>query len=66
MIADVGEWDNSVTINPPGQSGDPESPHYRDHFDLWLKEQYVPMLYSRAAIEANLEHRVVLEPAISR
>ncbi|WP_244470743.1 penicillin acylase family protein [Microvirga massiliensis] len=30
IVLDVGNWDQSVTINTPGQSGDPFSPHYRD------------------------------------
>lgn len=63
MVADVGAWDNSVTVNAPGQSGDPASPHYRDHFPLWAEERYVPMLYSRAAVEAATERRIVLVPA---
>ncbi|MEQ9122283.1 MAG: penicillin acylase family protein, partial [Alphaproteobacteria bacterium] len=28
MILDVGNWDAGITINCPGQSGDPASPHY--------------------------------------
>lgn len=63
MLADVGNWDACRMINPPGQSGDPASPHYSDHFALWAREEYVPMLYSRAAIEAELERHIVLEPA---
>jgi penicillin amidase len=62
MVLDVGNWDACWTIAPPAQSGDPRSPHYRDHFGLWLKEQYVPLLYSRDAVLAALEHRIMLEP----
>ncbi|GAB3434896.1 penicillin acylase family protein [Flindersiella endophytica] len=62
MIVDVGEWDNSLCINTPGQSGDPRSPHYRDLFDTWCRNEYVPMLYSRPAIERNVELRILLEP----
>jgi penicillin amidase len=62
MVVDVGGWDNSVTVNAPGQSGDPRSPHYRDHFPLWATERYVPMLYSRAAVEAATERRILLKP----
>ena len=35
MVLDVGNWDQSVTINTPGQSGNPYSPHYRDLAPLW-------------------------------
>ncbi len=62
MVLDVGNWDASWTINAPGQSGDPASPHYRDLFPLWAKDEYVPMLYSRAAIEAAVTRRIRLLP----
>ena len=35
MVLDVGDWDASRTINTPGQSGNPLSPHYRDLAPLW-------------------------------
>ncbi|MFN3513144.1 MAG: penicillin acylase family protein [Phenylobacterium sp.] len=63
MVLDVGAWDNSVTINTPGQSGDPESPHFRDLFPLWARGDYVPMLYSRQAVEAATEKVIRLTPA---
>jgi penicillin amidase len=51
MVIDVGNWDQSVTINTPGQSGNPYSPHYRDLAPLWAGGDYVPLLYFREAIE---------------
>ncbi|HLK24161.1 MAG TPA: penicillin acylase family protein [Caulobacteraceae bacterium] len=63
FVIDVGEWDNSRIINTPGQSGDPESPHYSDLFPLWAKGEYVPMLWSRAAVEAATRQVIRLEPA---
>ena len=63
MVIDVGGWDNSVCVNTPGQSGDPDSPHYRDLFEHWRNGRYVPMLYSREAIEAHTERRITLTPA---
>jgi penicillin amidase len=56
MVVDVGAWDNSRCINAPGQSGDPVSPHYADLAPLWAKGEYVPMLYTRAAVDAAAEH----------
>lgn len=63
MVVDVGDWDRCLTINAPGQSGDPRSPHYRDMLDAWSREAYVPMPYSRAAVEASTGRRIVLRPA---
>ena len=62
LVVDVGAWDNSVCMNSPGQSGDPRSPHYRDLAPLWAKGEYVPLPYSREAVDAAAERRIVLTP----
>ncbi|HEY2358320.1 MAG TPA: penicillin acylase family protein [Phenylobacterium sp.] len=63
LVMDVGAWDNSVAINTPGQSGDPFSPHYRDLFPLWATGAYVPLDFSRAAVNRDAELVVSLAPA---
>ncbi|MEW5686968.1 MAG: penicillin acylase family protein [Pseudomonadota bacterium] len=63
LVIDVGAWDNSMAINTPGQSGDPMSPHYRDLFPLWAAGSYVPLRYTRAAVEADAEVVMKLTPA---
>lgn len=63
LVMDVGAWDNSVAVNTPGQSGDPFSPHYRDLFPLWATGAYVPLDFSRAAINRDAELVVTLSPA---
>jgi len=63
MDIDVGEWDNSMVINTPGQSGDPFSPHYRDLFPLWSAGEFVPLLYSREAIDRAARLVISLSPA---
>ncbi|WP_339948635.1 penicillin acylase family protein [uncultured Albimonas sp.] len=63
FVVDVGNWDASVCVNAPGQSGDPASPHYRDLAPLWAKGEYVPFLYTDAAVEAAVDFRVALTPA---
>ncbi|WP_424251687.1 penicillin acylase family protein [Collimonas pratensis] len=62
VVVDVGNWDNSRAVNSPGQSGDPDSPHYRDLADKWLKGEYFPLLYSRAAVEKAAVERISLQP----
>jgi penicillin G amidase len=62
VVIDVGKWDNSVAINHPGQSGDPDSPHYRDLAQMWRNGQYFPLLYSRTAVENATEKRINLVP----
>ncbi|WP_418119965.1 penicillin acylase family protein [Variovorax sp. 350MFTsu5.1] len=63
MVLDVGNWDASRVINAPGQSGNPESPNYRDLAPLWLEGKYVPLVYSRAAVEKETLERIQLTPA---
>jgi penicillin amidase len=65
LIADVGDWDRSLGTNTPGQSGDPESPHYRDLFGPWARGEYFPAFYSRPKIESVTEAKTVLMPATS-
>jgi penicillin amidase len=63
FVMDVGAWDNSMAINTPGQSADPMSPHYRDLFPLWAAGAYVPLRFSRGAVEADAELVMSLTPA---
>jgi penicillin amidase len=62
VVVDVGNWDNSRAMNTPGQSGDPDSPHYRDLAAAWGKGDYFPLLYSRKLIEAATESTIKLQP----
>lgn len=62
MVIDVGAWDNSRVVNAPGQSGEPSSPHYSDHYRAWAEARYMPFLYTRAAIEAAATQRIRLVP----
>ena len=62
MVLDVGNWDASRVINTPGQSGNPFSGHYRDLAPLWATGEYVPLLYSRQAVEAAAGEAIKLAP----
>ena len=55
LVMDVGAWDNSVAMNTPGQSDDPLSAHYRDLFPMWAQGSYVPLRFSRAAVDGDAE-----------
>jgi penicillin amidase len=63
VVVDVGNWDNSRAVNSPGQSGDPDNPHYRDLAEMWLNGDYFPLLYSRDKVEASARQRILLSPA---
>ncbi|MFQ6070470.1 MAG: penicillin acylase family protein [Candidatus Aminicenantales bacterium] len=61
LIADVGEWDNSLGSNCPGQSGDPQSAHYSDLFEMWARGEYFPLYFSRQKVESAAEKKIVLK-----
>lgn len=66
IVVDVGNWDNSVCINTPGQSGDPRSEHYRDMAPLWAAGDYVPLVYTDEAVAAAAAQTVTLIPKAAR
>jgi penicillin amidase len=61
-ILDTSDWDNSLAVNTPGQSGEPGSPHYSDLLKLWSEGQYFPLRYSRDAVESVVTDRLELQP----
>ena len=61
-VIDLGDFDNSVAINVPGQSAQPESEHYADLYPLWGRGEYFPLVFSRARVVAETKHVLVLEP----
>ena len=62
FIVEANDWDSAVGINTPGQSGDVDSPHYRDLFELWKTDRYFPVKYSRSAVDGVTERRTILAP----
>ncbi len=62
QIIDLADWDRSVMTNVPGESGDPESPHYDDLLAEWAQGKYHPMPFSRKAVEAATVERIALVP----
>ena len=66
IIVDTEDWDNSVGLNNPGQSGDVNSPHYRDLYELWARGKYFPIFYSRKKVESVAEKALELTPATNQ
>ena len=61
-IVDFADLDGSLVTNAPGQSGRPGSPYYGNLTESWANQEYFPMLFSREAVEARAENRLVLAP----
>ena len=62
VIIDTKDWDNSIATNSPGQSGNPESPFYRNLYESWANDEYFKLLYSKSLIEKNSYNKVVYYP----
>jgi penicillin amidase len=62
IIANLEDWDTSLGTNSPGQSGNPDSPHYSDLFRMWLKGKYFPIFFSRDKVQSAAELITNLEP----
>jgi penicillin amidase len=62
IVVDVGDWEKTLGINTPGQSGNPDDPHYRDLFQLWATDRFFAVPYARDRVKAASGASVVLIP----
>ncbi len=62
VLMDTKNWDNTLMINTPGQSGDYKSPFYSNLFSLWANDDYFPAYFSKSLIEKNKENETMLVP----
>ncbi|GAB3506125.1 penicillin acylase family protein [Emticicia fontis] len=62
IIVDTKDWDRTLGNNSPGQSGNPDSPHYKDLIELWAKGQYFPVYFSKEKIKDVAEQTTILKP----
>ncbi len=63
FIADLSDWNRSLGILVPGQSGHPASQHYDDNMAAFFKGEYHPMLFDRDQVTAHTKSRLFLEPS---
>jgi penicillin amidase len=62
ILVDTEDWDKTLGVNMPGQSGDPESPHYGDLFPIWAENSYFPVFFTKEKIKTVTEGTTVLTP----
>jgi len=62
IIIDFADVENSVSINPTGQSGIFTSPHYKDQVEMFHRGLFRKQMMNRDEIVANAEGRLVLKP----
>jgi penicillin amidase len=61
-IVDLSNLDRSVWTNAPGQSGQPGSPFFDNLRENLGNGGYLPLLFTRAAVEKRVAHRLNLRP----
>ena len=61
-VVDFSNLDGSVGTNAPGQSERPGSPFYGNLTESWANQEYFPLSFSREAVEAVAEYRLLLTP----
>ncbi|MDC6351395.1 penicillin acylase family protein [Zeaxanthinibacter sp. PT1] len=59
-IIDFSDIENSVSILPTGQSGNPLSPHYEDQAEMFVKGEFRKMLLNKKEIEETSVSRLLL------
>ena len=62
IIVDTKDWDNSMFTNAPGQSGNPDSPYYKNLFELWANDKHFPVYFSRKKVEKSTAEKLILNP----
>jgi penicillin G amidase len=63
LSLDVRSWEQSRAMNAPGQSENPDGPHFSDLVSLWSAGDLFPLAFSDAAVEAHAETTLTLLPA---
>jgi len=63
LVIDVGQWDNSVAMNAPGQSGRLDDAASRDLLHAWARGEALPLLYTAEKIAPHIVYEVVLNAA---
>jgi penicillin amidase len=62
LIADPGDWDQTQHGIPLGESGIPNSAHWKDQLEDWRNVTPRPFPFSKAAIDGATKDTVVLAP----
>lgn len=61
-VVDFSDIENSLSILPTGQSGNPFSKHYKDQAQLFVDGKFRKMMMNEAEIKSEAESVLVLQP----
>ena len=62
LIADLSDWDKTQNGIPLGESGLPNTPHWKDQLDDWRNVTPRALPFSKGAVESSTKELVVLAP----
>jgi penicillin amidase len=62
ILVDTENWEKTLGINTPGQSGNPESPFYGNLFEPWANDRYFKVYFEKANIKGAAFEKFILEP----
>jgi penicillin amidase len=63
LIASPGNWDATRHVIPLGQSGNPQSPYYKDQFEAWRTGEPQIFPFTSEAVKAAAKEAMVFSPA---
>jgi penicillin amidase len=63
IVVDFAAPESFRAVQNIGNSGDPESPHYRDQFGAWLAGEYHIVHLTREGVEADMAHKTTIRPS---
>jgi penicillin G amidase len=67
IVVDLSDWNRLLGINNPGQSGNPESPFYRNLFSVWANDGYFVVPFDKGPIvETAIEQHQLVPKKIHR
>jgi len=61
-VIDFSDVENSMSILPTGQSGNPFSKHYKDQAEMFLKGEFRKMMLNKDEIIEQSESKLTLQP----
>ncbi len=61
-VIDFSDVENSMSIIPTGQSGNPFSSHYKDQAEMYIKGEFRKMLLNKLEIINNKESLLIFNP----
>lgn len=62
IVVDTGNWETALGINTPGQSGNPDSPFYKDLFPKWANDEFFVVPFGKEQVEKMGVGKLVLMP----